>query len=297
MTCYNPLKAWFYELSGKKIIIFNEREVCSSCQPIQLPCGSCIGCLSSRARQWTCRLVNEGDLWSEKCFITLTYDDEHLPFNGSLNKKHFCDFMKRLRKDVGVKIRYFHCGEYGEKYKRPHYHAIIYNYDFSHDRVHIPYSDPPRYISSQLSRLWTYGFSEIGDFTESSCAYVAGYVVKKQRDKRLYDGKLPEYVTMSRGDGKTTFGIGKEWLLRYWKDVYIYGDDSCIVSKNFRCKPPRYYDTVMANEINSQIMEDKKNVRIEKMLEDYKNQDVKVLKRKEICKKEQIKRRKRNYEK
>ena len=67
----------------------------------------------------------------DNCFITLTYDDENIPWDGSLNKQHFQAFMKRLRwHNKEKKIRYFHVGEYGEQLSRPHYHALIFNHDF-----------------------------------------------------------------------------------------------------------------------------------------------------------------------
>ena len=45
-------------------------------------------------------------------FVTLTYDDDHLPEYNSLNYKHFQDFMKRLRKSHNG-VRFYMCGEYG----------------------------------------------------------------------------------------------------------------------------------------------------------------------------------------
>ena len=135
--------------------------------PIQVPCGQCIGCRLERSRQWAMRCVHEAQLHDYNSFITLTYDDQHLPQNASLRKEDFQKFMKRLRKELDYPIRFFHCGEYGEnafkgkfssqpsvkrkqmkhleQYKlsalgRPHYHAIIFGHDFP-DREYLATTD------------------------------------------------------------------------------------------------------------------------------------------------------------
>ena len=46
-------------------------------------------------------------------FVTLTYDDDHLPEYNSLNYKHFQDFMKRLRKSHNG-VRFYSEGALGE---------------------------------------------------------------------------------------------------------------------------------------------------------------------------------------
>ena len=90
-------------------------------------------------------------------------------------------FMKRLRKKHKHKIRFFHCGEYGEKNQRPHYHALIYNHDFSDKRLFKERKNIKLYTSKELEELWPYGFSTIGDVTFQSSAYVARYIMKKTK--------------------------------------------------------------------------------------------------------------------
>ncbi len=118
---------------------------------MEVACSQCIGCRLDHAGMWASRIEHESSLYDDSngnCFITLTYDEEHLPQDWSLDKSHFQKFMKRLRKRYPQKIRYYHCGEYGENCRhgihttlcpgcnvgRPHYHAILFNIDF-HDRV------------------------------------------------------------------------------------------------------------------------------------------------------------------
>lgn len=186
--------------------------------------------------------------------MTLTYADENLPKNGSLNLKHFQDFMKRFRKDVEPKkIRFFHAGEYGEKRGRPHYHAVIFGESFR-DEVPLSRETSDRgdvtWLSVRLNRLWPHGLARVGSVTFESCAYVARYVTKKVTGPRapshytridpvtgeIFDLK-PEYATMSRRPG-----LGYPHLERYFNE--IYPRDMC-VSRGHPSKPPRFYDRML----------------------------------------------------
>jgi len=121
-----------------------------------LPCGRCIGCRLERSRQWAVRMMHEASLHQDNCFITLTYDNEHLPKNASLVKRDFQLFMKRLRKAYpAVRIRFFHCGEYGEQYGRPHYHAILFGFDFPDKYFLGKRNQFPVWRSASLERLWS----------------------------------------------------------------------------------------------------------------------------------------------
>ena len=79
-------------------------------------CGQCPLCVVRRSREWRDRLMHELDYWSVGgLFITLTYEDSHLPDNGSLSMDDLQRFWKGLRKALGRrKIKYFAVGEYGE---------------------------------------------------------------------------------------------------------------------------------------------------------------------------------------
>jgi len=209
--------------------------------------------------------MHEAQMWEHNCFITLTYAPEHLPmiFNTpTLVLDHFQKFMKRLRfsetgltpyvnPDTGETsrpIRFFHAGEYGEKYGRPHYHACLFNYDFQ-DKVYLRKSPSGMdlYRSPLLESLWPFGHSSIGSVTFQSAAYVARYIMKKQNGQlaekhyRAVDdetGELlhrsPEYTTMSRRPG-----IGSLWFDKFSSDVYPH--DYVIVNGR-KCRPPKYYD-------------------------------------------------------
>ena len=80
------------------------------------------------------RCLHEASLYDNNCFITLTFNDEYVM--PSLDKSIFQKFMKRLRRMFpDARIRYFMCGEYGDKLSRPHYHACLFGFDFPDLRI------------------------------------------------------------------------------------------------------------------------------------------------------------------
>jgi hypothetical protein len=258
VPCYHPITAWrsrHVNESGKRSLVFNRRDGYDDLE-VQIPCGQCIGCRLERSRQWAVRCMLESSLYDENCFLTLTYDDEHLPPDRSLHVEHFQLFMKRLRKKFGSGIRFFHCGEYGDQFSRPHYHALIFNFDFPDKKPHSKNHDGTvLYTSDLLSDLWPFGYVLIGAVTFESAAYVARYVTKKITGKAAQavddDGLLPyeqldpltgevlslrpEYVTMSRRPG-----IGKPWLDKWQSDVY---PNDYVVVNGKPTKPPKFFDS------------------------------------------------------
>lgn len=245
MPCFSPLDAWQHVEGGE--VVF--REVANS-RALQLPCGQCVGCRLERSRQWAMRCMHESQLHDENSFITLTFSDEHA--TESLDYRDFQLFMKRLRKKFPNKrIRFYMCGEYGEKFSRPHFHACLFGVGFYEDREvwrQLP-SGSNLYRSKALEELWPFGFSSIGDVTFESAAYVARYVMKKMTGPKADEhyeyvdeyGELrqrtPEFTRMSLKPG-----IGADWIRRYKTDVFR-GDGSAEVMVNGKAmKPPRYYD-------------------------------------------------------
>ncbi len=196
------------------------------------------------------RCVHEASLFDCNSFLTLTYSDEHLPRGGTLVKKHFQDFMKRLRRKFpDSPIRYFHCGEYGDVSRRPHYHACVFNFVFLDSVLYKTVNGNKLSTSPTLDKLWGMGFCTIGDVTFDSAAYVARYIMKKVTGDlavehyRSFDPDtgecidlLPEYTTMSRRPG-----IGRDWYDLYNDEVR--SSDS-VVMRGREMKPPRYYDSI-----------------------------------------------------
>lgn len=256
MTCYHPLLA--YKSDGK--VVFEKPFAFA--RGFNLPCGQCIGCRLNYSRQWAIRLMHEAQMHQSSCFITLTFNDDHLMARSnpySLDKSEYQRFMKRLRIKYGSTIRFFHCGEYGDLNKRPHYHAILFGIDFSHDRILWSEKGGIKlFTSKSLEQLWPYGFSTIGQVTFESCAYVARYIMKKQTGDKAEDHYTrwcpdtgegtaiePEYCTMSRKPG-----IGKAWIDRYKSDVYPH---DYVVINNHKVKPPRFYDQQLEEEELAEI--------------------------------------------
>jgi hypothetical protein len=263
MACYHPITAYLmpYMIAGvqKNEISFKE---CPDSNQIQLPCGQCVGCRLERSRQWATRCMNEAQLHENNCFITLTYNEQNLPENGQLVHEHFQKFFKRFRKSIApLKVRYYMAGEYGSSFGRPHFHACIFGYDF-HDKELLQRTSSGAFIyrSSELEKLWTYGYSSIGDVTFESAAYVARYIMQKyngemengkhvKKDEHytfcdLQTGELiklnPEYNKMSLKPG-----IGADWYKKYKSDIYPH---DFVEIRGKKIKPPKYYDSLYAKE-------------------------------------------------
>lgn len=250
MSCFAPLRA-YRSLergeSGKRALVFSYREGFHD-RPVEIPCGQCLGCREERSRQWAMRCMHEATLHKHNIFVTLTYSDEHLPEHGSLKKRDFQLFMKKLRKSIHPdKVRFFHSGEYGEKYLRPHYHALLFGYQFPDQVYHGQRNGNAIFRSKVLENLWGKGHCEIGSVTYQSASYVAKYCVKKlngeeahERYKRLDKdtGELvsveAEYATQSRRPG-----IGRGFYEKFGEQVHRL--DTVIFSGK-EMKPPKYYD-------------------------------------------------------
>lgn len=243
MTCYHPIHG--YHISGlgfrtgypyaaeRKGTIFS---------PLTVPCGQCSGCRQMRSIHWATRCVHEAQLHAHNCFITLTFNDAHLPSDG-LDHSIFQLFMKRLRKRFGSGIRFYMCGEYGDNYGRPHFHACIFGFDFSDKKLWSVRDGIPLYISSDLDKLWSdpvsglsMGFSTIGDVTFESAGYIARYIMKKitgEPAEDHYRGRKPEYNRMSLKPG-----IGARWYDKYHADVFPHDR---VILKGKKLSVPRYY--------------------------------------------------------
>lgn len=182
MPCYKPLDAWRpRESTGSKKLVFSYNpQTCESTTPLQVPCGQCVGCRLERSRQWAIRCVHESKLHKDNCFITLTYNDANLPSDKSLHYRDFQLFMKKLRKQYpDKKIRFYMCGEYGENFGRPHFHACLFNFNFDDLTLWKTQNKQKLYRSKKLEKLWPLGHSSVGTVTFESAAYVARYIMKK----------------------------------------------------------------------------------------------------------------------
>lgn len=257
MQCTSPVVG-YRAPSG---VVFSDTKVAGD--QVLLPCGRCIGCRLDRSRDWALRCVHESKLYDQNSFITLTYDDNQLPPGCSLVPEHLQLFWKRLRRAIEpVRIRYFACGEYGDdedlahrskfggNVGRPHYHALIFNYDFP-DKVFFkkrPFGDI--FTSKILAKAWPFGHSSIGALSFRSAGYVARYSLPRVNGEgaatryfspvpvvnpvtgEVLPHKVPEFGRMSNREG-----IGANFFRLFWQD---FADGFAVVDGQ-RLPLPRFY--------------------------------------------------------
>lgn len=220
MSCYHPLLAVDYGLDKdtmKHRIRILPRRADDNYKKLKekygssllmLPCGHCLGCISQYRLEWACRILLEASLYEKNCFITLTFDDCYLPKDNKPHREHIVKFFKRFRKRVG-NIRYFYCGEKGDKSGRAHYHAILFGYDFPDKVLHGRTSKGSLiYVSPLLQELWPYGLSSIGELEPGSACYVAQYANKK----KLTGEDDGSFVGMSRKPGLGADKFNINWF-------------------------------------------------------------------------------------
>lgn len=225
---------------------------------IKVPCGKCIGCRLDYSRNWATRSVHEAFMYEhykDCAFVTLTFNDDMLYRRSnphSLNKTAFRSWIKRLRKAVyanyGKEFRIMCCGEYGAKHKRPHYHMLIYGFNFPDKKVfnyrRIHGKDVLYYRSPFLEDIWrpayssdSFGYSVLGEVTFESSAYVARYVTKKLFGavaEKVYKDIEPEFLITSRRKG-----LGYNYLLQYYKNIFELG--YVMLPNGHKAPIPRYY--------------------------------------------------------
>lgn len=231
MSCNSPLLAYYANAinpeTGKRSLVFSQfgrytggdvRYV----DPLEVPCGKCLGCQADQSLMWAIRAYHESIMHKESCFITLTYDQEHMPPDGKIDKKELQRFFKRLRRhfervddrmidSLGAswlvsplrksrKFRYVACGEYGDQTRRAHYHLIFFGRDFLEGAMPI---NSELYTHPDLEKVWGKGIVSIAPVSMASICYVCGYVQKKVGDPDTFrlESRRP--------------GIGHDWLDRY----------------------------------------------------------------------------------
>lgn len=231
--------------------MFSPRGSYEGAVPFSIGCGQCAACRLAKAGQWATRCVHEASLWEQNHFVTATYAPEFLPADLSVSKRAMQLFLKRVRKEFGPGVRFFLCGEYGERLGRPHYHAILFNLELN-DRVLWRSTETGSYLyrSATMERLWPFGAVEVGAVTHESAGYVARYAMKKVSGDRaaehyrrteldLETGELrswsiePEFLLMSRRPG-----IGAGWFDRFKSDAF---PSDFVVVNGQKVPVPDYY--------------------------------------------------------
>jgi hypothetical protein len=276
--------AYVGNYEGKPCRIYNEY--------IKIPCTKCYGCRIDSSKQWATRCVLEANEWKENWFITLTYDDDHLPPKKIINYQGeeylfehylepedltvFNNSLRRhwLRKYGHDNIRFFACGEYGELYGRPHFHGIYFNLPIPPNELRWwkNTSDGNQlFTCDEIEKIWGKGMVRIGHVTWSTCAYTARYIMKKFKGPEAEHhycqiGKTPEFTRMSRMPG-----IARNWYEQNKNKIYDL--DEIIMKttgeKVHAIKPPKYYDKLYDIEYPER-MQEIKEIRKNNMIQKQK---------------------------
>jgi len=261
---------------------------------------------------WATRLMHESRSHED---TSLTYRDSEMPL--SLSEKDFQHFMKRLRKrlsTIGTRIKFFHCGEYSPKKtrpvgpfdprfyqsegQRPHYHAIIFGYDFPDKTLRSVRDDISIYTSDFLADVWGKGYCTVGDLTFESAAYVARYSLKKingpleQKPDPItglcpYERTCPvtgEITEVAKERVSMSNGIGADFYDKYSSDMF---PRDYVVINGHQAKTPRYYDNKYDIE-EPEIMDTIKERRIVEMRRHAKDNTPDMLRQREAVKQAQL---------
>jgi len=237
MNCINPLKAT-HNNSGD--LTFSSTKGVPGLVGFELPCRKCLACRLNLAREKAVRCYHEAQMNEENIFLTLTYDEESLK-SPRLDYRDFQLFMKSLREKenrylaIPKKINYMVTGEYGELNKRPHWHAIIFNYRPSDAKVKTESErGDTTWTSEIINQLWKKGRHDFGSVTLDSANYVARYAAKK-----LIHGQDEEHDYHPIHKTSSRYGIGRSWIEKYYKHTFENG--FVVLPNGQKSKIPRYY--------------------------------------------------------
>lgn len=336
MSCYKPLirlynpndreqsgrvysLARYSQLSGKQL---KYEDLMYNPKVMLIPCGQCIGCRIRQREDWTTRIELEARDYpkEEVWFITLTYDDDHVPGmivkTGEVMRKvqytwkpgekrpssvqilmyeDIQKFLKRLRKAYRGKLRYFVAGEYGEQTARPHYHMILYGWRPTDLENLYKIHHNGYYTSKWLADLWGMGQIQIAQAVPETYRYVAGYVTKKmyeldgKKANTYYElGQTKPFACMSLKPG-----LGDYYYQEHKAEIWRRGYIQCTNGK--QAQIPRYYEKQMEAENPERLWRIKQNRQknaIEQKRLQLEKQDYKtVLETKERVTKKQTKKR------
>lgn len=286
-----------------------------------IPCKKCWACQLNYSAEWATRIMLEAKKDECNWFITLTYDDEHLPiaekiqipgnityendgtWTGTLYEQHMITFLNSLRKQFerqGYKgIKYFYCGEYGENTHRPHYHIILLHCPLDIKSFYDCYVDKnfkAHWKSKELEKYWKHGMIDVAELEWSCAAYVARYCTKKisfDSDKTIYyeNGKMPEFIRMSKG-------IGFEYMMKNLHKIY---DTDEIIMRTIKgnigsTKPPKAFDRKL-EQIYPEMLEKLKEsrskaaeraIKLKQSLSDYTDYENLILSAEKVKQKMQL---------
>lgn len=201
-----------------------------------VPCGRCPACRINRQRDWTFRLKVEKDAADFTFWLTLTYDDLHLPHVGSLpalDKSHCRHFFEALRKHFKKRVMFKHylVSEYGDKTERPHYHCLLFAYCDAPLSYKLQYKQEILdFVCGENSTAWPFGFAYVKKLHRNVYGYVTNYVNKPELLSQNHPVK--PFAMISQG-------IGIDFLNR--RDFDLENENFRVEYSGKFYNLPRYY--------------------------------------------------------
>lgn len=255
MRCISPLKSNLDRLGNRT---YNNTKAEPGLIGVQFECRKCLPCRLNISVEKSVRVMHEAKIYGDNnIFLTLTYEEQNLS-SPKLQYKEFQDFMRELRRKTKRTIPYMVTGEYGEIEKRPHWHAILFNYKPSDGEHHYTNKRGDKVFTSKfINSIWKKGHADYGSVTKESAAYVGRYAAKK-----LVHGKDQEHDYHPIHKTSSKHAIGKKWIEKNWKHTF---ENGFVLDTNYQPqKIPRYYIDWMKkehpNEYSHYVMNVRENI-------------------------------------
>ena len=242
VRCISPLKAGINK-AGE--IVYSSTKSSQELASFEFECRRCLPCRLNNAREKAIRSFHEAQIHDSNIFLTLTYNEENLK-SPRLQYRDWQLFIKRLREKVTrnvtekdamdkLYIPYMVTGEYGDLTKRPHWHAILFNYEPADKEYKYTNELGDRvWTSETLTNLWKKGNVEYGSVTMESAGYVARYAAKK-----LVHGKDQDHNYDPIHKTSCRKAIGRQWIEKYYYHTFENG--FIVLPNGQQMKIPRYY--------------------------------------------------------
>lgn len=142
-------------------------------------CNKCLRCRQVYAASWAGRVRAEASGHNRAYFLTLTYDNKHLPSSMQRARHNLSRWIKDYRRfehyqgRTGKSVRFFGVTERGDKFDRLHHHVILFS----------PWHQPSSITDVPA---WSMGFARVEECNPARTHYATQYSTQKIR-KQKYD--------------------------------------------------------------------------------------------------------------
>lgn len=234
MSCTSPTYAWqsiSVNENGRRKPVFRPSQGDKFLPMIPVPCGKCTMCLARKSMDWATRAFHESQMHKQSCCFTATYDNEHLPADGKLDAKHTRAFVRGIKQHFDpIPIRAFIVGEYGAKSGRAHLHGFFFGTDALGGSIRLSSinTGPSQYTNPVINKIWKRGHVQLDQVTPESCAYIAGYCLKKIDEQ----AKIMSYPRKP--------ALGRAWFNEHLEQLVRLGH--VVINGRQRPIPQIYYE-------------------------------------------------------